>query len=135
MGDGHIAFRQAKTFSNHRRLNGWSNEMIAHLWVSSTAKGNYMSRKLSILLAAAALSLSSGFVHADGFPSSPNETGPVAIESSSGTAAAGATREDAPLRTVGPRDADSYEVRTPSSINESAPWLIDGQKVPTVRMR
>ena len=94
-----------------------------------------MSRKLSILLAASALSLSGGLGYASDFPTSPNETGPVTVESSRGAPAVGATREDAPLRTVEPRDAGSYEVHTPSSINESAPWLIDGQTVPTVPRR
>jgi hypothetical protein len=89
-----------------------------------------MSRTLSILLAAAALSLSGGLVHAADFPSSPNETGPVVVENSSVAAALGATRDDAPVRTEQFREAGSYEVRTPSSISESAPWLINGQTLP-----
>ena len=94
-----------------------------------------MSRKLSILFTATALSLSGGLVHAAGFPSSPNETGPVQVESSNAAPATGATRERAPSTTVEFREAGSYEVRTPSSSNESAPWLIDGQTVPTVPAR
>lgn len=94
-----------------------------------------MSRKLSILLAGTALSLSAGLVHASDFPSSPNETGPVVVESSSAVPAIGATDERALLGTVEFREAGSYEVRTPSSINESAPWIIDGQTVPTVPTR
>ena len=94
-----------------------------------------MSRKLSILLAATALALSGGLVYATDFPSSPNETGHVQVECSSAALATGATRERGPLSTVEFREAGSYEVRTPSSSNESAPWLIDGQTVPTVPAR
>jgi len=94
-----------------------------------------MSSKLSILLAATAVSLSAGLVHATDFPSSSNETGPIAVESSNAGRAVGATRERAPLRTAEFREPGSYEVGTPSSINKSAPWLTDGQTVPTVPTR
>ena len=106
----------------------------SHL-VGSTSKEKQMSSKLSILLAATALSLSGGLVHATDFPSSSNETGPAAVESSSAAPATGATSVRAPLKAAEFREAGSYDVRTPSSINESAPWLLDGQTVPTVPKR
>ena len=94
-----------------------------------------MSRKLFILLAGTALSLSGGLVHATDFPSSPNETGPVTVGTSSAVPAIGATDGRAPSGTVEFREAGRYEVRTPSSVNESAPWLISGQTVPIVTTR
>jgi hypothetical protein len=94
-----------------------------------------MSSKCSILLTATALSLSVGLVHATGFPSSSNETGPVQIESSRAASAAGATHEPAPSATVEFRGAAGYEVRTPSSSDESAPGQLDRRTVPAVRAR
>ena len=82
-----------------------------------------MKRTASYTLTAAlaALSFSAPVFADDTFPLSVNEAGPVypqhAVVS---TIATGATQSNAPAREVG---SATYEVKTPLSVDESAPWL------------
>jgi hypothetical protein len=94
-----------------------------------------MARTISHMIAAgvAALSLSAGAFANDTYPLSANESGPVYPQYSTAPAQReGATRGDAPARDVGATQSNapareigsrSYEVQTPSSVSESAPWL------------
>ena len=88
-----------------------------------------MSRKLSHAIAAglAALSLSTGALADDTFPLSVNESGPVypqhATAPAQGAIAAAAVGATKGTAAGGGFGSGNYEVRTPASVNESAPWL------------
>ena len=95
-----------------------------------------MTRKLSKLIAAGAgaLSLLAGAaVYADDAPLSVNESGPMSAnhERAPTESSPAVGRSDRQLQTREIRgsiysnvnDARSFEVQTPSSLNESAPWL------------
>lgn len=91
-----------------------------------------MVPRISKLIAAGfgALSLAAGAaVYADDAPLSVNETGPVSAnhqmaptESASATGRSGYDRQAREVR-GGSSESGTYEVQTPSSVNESAPWL------------
>ena len=95
-----------------------------------------MTRKLSRIISAgtAALSLSiAAAVYAHDAPTSVNESGPVSanheIAPSSASPAVGRSNHTTQARELrGPQPFDApgagtFEVQTPSSVNESAPWL------------
>ena len=75
----------------------------------------------TITAALAAVSFSAPLFADDTFPLSVNESGPVYPQHARvPTGAIGATQSNAPARQVG---SATFEVQTPSSVNESAPWL------------
>ena len=86
-----------------------------------------MTRKLSSVIAAAIIGalLSVGALANDTFPLSVNETGPVYPQHATVPAYVGASSQTAPARDIRSHSgtSQSYEVQTPSSVNESAPWL------------
>lgn len=88
-----------------------------------------MSRKLFVLFAsAAATALSASVATAnDTFPLSVNESGPVYPQHQAAPANVGSTSQtSASGVVVSPRAAATqYEVRTPSSVSESAPWRVE----------
>ena len=87
-----------------------------------------MTRTLShtICAALAALALSAGAFAKDTPPLSVNESGPVNPQRATvHEAPVGATQGRAPVRAVG---SGHYEVQTPSSVSESAPWLAGTQR-------
>ena len=82
-----------------------------------------MKRTIAYTLTAAlaAVSFSAPVFADDTFPLSVNESGPVYPQHARvSTSATGATQSNAPVREVG---SVTFEVQTPSSVDESAPWL------------
>ena len=88
-----------------------------------------MTRKVSHLIAAGfgALSMVAGAaVYAHDAPLSVNEAGPVAANhevAPSNAAPAAVGRTSTPTQSREVRGSYTFEVHTPSSVNESAPWL------------
>ena len=102
-----------------------------------------MSDKFSVLVAASAAALSILVAYpaaAHDRPSSVTESGPNrashhdASPTQQGTNARGAGSATAGSGSYA-RAYDSYEVQTPSSVNESAPFAAGNQTVPTMRAR
>ncbi len=85
-----------------------------------------MARKLSLAIATAML-LSAAAVNAKDVPSSANETGPVTADHARGAADTRGASAAGSYRNMETQDARSYEVQTPSSVSESAPWLTGQQ--------
>lgn len=106
-----------------------------------------MSRKFTAVIASASMALAflaAGGANADDKPVSVNESAParaghqtVPTAGQRASEARGGLRESAPVRELGFQSSDSraYEVQTPSSVNESAPWLAGGAGTPTMRGR
>lgn len=91
-----------------------------------------MTRKFSAMFAAGfgALALIAGAAaQAHDRPSSPNESGAVPpthheVAPANSRPAIGSSTQAAARGDVGPfKGSNSYEVQTPSSVSESAPWL------------
>lgn len=96
-----------------------------------------MNVRISKLIAAGigALSLATGAaVYADDAPASSNESGPVSanhqIVPTQSAPATGRSGYDRQAREVrgGSYGSGTFEVQTPSSVNESAPWLTEQDK-------
>lgn len=83
-----------------------------------------MSRKSFALIAGVVAFSTIGAASAMNFPSSPNESGPAVQQHVATGSAVGATADRASLGTGGYQQRGTYEVQTPSSPNESAPWLL-----------
>ena len=87
-----------------------------------------MIRKAFAIAASAASILAAGAAGATDFPLSVNDAGPVIVEQHAQPAAQGSTSGGSYREVASDAGARAaYEVRTPSSVDESAPWLTGRQ--------